>query len=358
MPMPGSQQLNTIYIAYFLYQYRWYFRIAFVILALVGALDAFNTNRRWIPAVGLAVTLAVVMVFNFKLNAEKMFLQPETLSFKSRTENKLSDSTVVLAVAVDGHAKAYPFRYIVYHHQVRDSLAGQPIMVTYCSVCRTGRVFSPVVHDKLESFRLVGMDHFNAMFEDATTGSWWRQANGEAIVGPLKGYALPELESSQLTVSKFFSLFPYGEVMQQEEISLEKYDTLGKYEWGKSEGKLTGTDSLSWKNKSWVLGLLDGDSAKAYDWNILKEKKLVHDKFNGQPIVIALSNDGQSFAVFVRPTADAVFTLRNDTLFTGDKRYDFSGRNIDNQVESLNRVRAYQEFWHSWKTFHPKTTIY
>jgi hypothetical protein len=48
-------------------------------------------------------------------------------------------------------------------------------------------VFSPVVDGRSETFRLVGMDHFNAMFEDASTHSWWRQANGEAIAGPSKG---------------------------------------------------------------------------------------------------------------------------------------------------------------------------
>jgi hypothetical protein len=39
------------------------------------------------------------------------------------------------------------------------------------------------------------MDHFNAMFEDSQTKSWWRQVNGEAIAGPLKGKTLPEIPS-------------------------------------------------------------------------------------------------------------------------------------------------------------------
>jgi hypothetical protein len=65
-------------------------------------------------------------------------------------------------------------------------------MITYCTVCRTGRVFEPVVNGKFEKFRLVGMDHFNAMFEDVTTKSWWRQVTGEAITGKLKGQQLPK----------------------------------------------------------------------------------------------------------------------------------------------------------------------
>lgn len=355
MPMPGSQQLNTIDLAYFLYQHRWYFRISFTLIALLGSFHAFTSSKKWIPSVCLMATLVIVYLFNFKMNAEKMFLQPETLVFKSRSENKLSDSTVVLAVELKGFSKAYPLRYIVYHHQVRDSLAEIPIMVTYCSVCRTGRAFNPEVNGKPENFRLVGMDHFNAMFEDETTHSWWRQVNGEAITGPLKGYALEEIESNQFTLSKFFSLYPFGQVMQPEENSIPQYDTLGKFEWGKSKSKLTGTDSVSWNEKSWVLGLLEGDEAKAYDWNLLKEKKLIHDQFNGKPVLIVLSDDGQSFAAYIRNSQNDQFTLRQDTLIVGDKRFGFSGINVDNPTESLKKISAYQEFWHSWRTFHPQT---
>ncbi len=44
------------------------------------------------------------------------------------------------------------------------------------------------------------MDHFNAMFEDKTTKSWWRQATGEAISGTKKGVRLPEIPSQQMSL--------------------------------------------------------------------------------------------------------------------------------------------------------------
>ena len=91
---------------------------------------------------------------------------------------------LVLGVQINGQARAYPIQYIAYHHQVTDTVGGKPIMVTYCSVCRSGRVFEPRISGKQDAFRLVGMDHFNAMFEDKTTGTWWRQVNGEAVAGP------------------------------------------------------------------------------------------------------------------------------------------------------------------------------
>ena len=195
MPMPGSQQMDTIDVAYFQHTYRWYFRIGFVLLILIGGIKAFQVRRKWIPAIALIPLFVILYFFNFRMTAEKMFLEPEILTFKGRADNTLSDSTVVIGVENQGEAKAYPVRFIVYHHQVRDTIGGKPVMVTYCSVCRTGRVFEPIVNGKIENFRLVGMDHFNAMFEDATTKSWWQQSTGEAITGSLKGSSLPEIES-------------------------------------------------------------------------------------------------------------------------------------------------------------------
>lgn len=356
MPMPGSQQMDSIDLAYFLYSYRWYFRIAFLLLALIGSFQAFQTRKKWMPALVLAVAMAVTYLFNFRMTADHMFLQPEIITFHTRAENTLIDSTLVIAVELNNEAKAYPIRYIVYHHQVRDTLGGNPIMVTYCSVCRTGRVFEPQVSGKPENFRLVGMDHLNAMFEDETTKSWWRQATGEAVTGPLKGQLLPEIESQQLTLGKFFFLYPFGKVMQAEVASVPKYDTLGKFEQGKSKGKLTRTDSLSWNDKSWVVGIQVGDKTKAYDWNDLKHQRLIHDSIGSVPIVLILSSDGQSFNAFRRSSLDEIFIVHNDSLFSNTNQYDFSGRSPDGSA--LEAIKAYQEFWHSWRTFHPETQVY
>lgn len=356
MPMPGSQQMDSIDLAYFLYSYRWYFRIAFVLLALIGSFQAFQTRKKWIPGLVVVVAIAVTYLFNFRMTADHMFLQPEVVTFQSRAENSLSDSTLVIAVTLNNEAKAYPIRYIVYHHQVRDTVGGKPIMVTYCSVCRTGRVFEPLVTGKPENFRLVGMDHFNAMFEDETTKSWWRQATGEAVTGPLKGQSLPEIESQQLTLGKFFFRYPFGKVMQAEVVSIPKYDTLGKFEQGKSKSKLTGTDSLSWKDKSWVVGIQIENKTKAYDWNELKHQQLIHDSIGSIPILLVLSGDGQSFGAFRRSSHNELFIIRNDSLISTTSQYDFSGRNADGST--LEAISAYQEFWHSWRTFHPETQVY
>jgi hypothetical protein len=153
-------------------------------------------------------------------------------------------------------------------------------------------------------------------------------------------------------------MHPFGQLMQEDISSSKSYDSLGRFEKGKSKGKLTRTDSLSWNDKSWVVGIQLDDESKAYDWNDLKKKRIINDKIGDVPIVLVLSDDSQSFAVFQRPQERMIFSVKNDTLRTKNSLYDFSGKLLLTDsvaIPALKRINAYQEFWHSWKTFHPET---
>jgi hypothetical protein len=358
MPMPGSQEIKSLDIAYFLYSHRWIFRVCFALMIAFGSINAFKIKHRWVPAGGLVIAIIIMYFFNFQMTAEKMFRQPGNLFFKGQAENQLNPNSIVIGVENNRKTKAYPIQFLVYHHQVQDTIGGKPFIVTYCSVCRTGRVYEPIVKGHPEKFRLVGMDHFNAMFEDITTKSWWRQATGQAVTGPLKGESLPEVEAQQLSIKKLFELHPDALVMQADAGSLTRYDSLRRFEQGLSKGILTRTDNLSWKNKSWVIGVKIGSAEKAFDWNQLKNKHIMNDNLAGKPFFLVLSDDSISFAAFERPLETENFTVKNDTLISNGVAYDFSGHSLKATSQDLKPVSAYQEFWHSWKRFHPGTTRY
>lgn len=358
MPMPGSQRMESLGLAYFLYQWRWLFRGVFGAGIVLGLLPAFRASRL-LPLAGIAACAYVVYQANFEMAAEKMFLQPHTLRMANRDANKVKPEKLVLGIERNGEARAYPIQFLGYHHQVLDTVGGEPVMVTYCTVCRTGRVFSPTVNGRPERFRLVGMDHFNAMFEDETTQSWWRQATGEAVAGSLKGARLPEWPVTQTSLETWLQLYPGSLVMQADSTFSEEYAYMATYDIGLKRGKLTGTDTLSWKEKSWVVGIVvDEQSAKAYDWNRLKQERIIHDTVGKQPALIALSKDTKSFFAFLRPDASAVFSLKNDSLHLGEKTWDLLGVAANPADGNLRRINAYQEFWHSWRTFHPHSTKY
>ena len=357
MPLPGSQRIQSLQIAYAIYQWRWPVRALGCVLVLAGLRDAWRAGRGWRIGGGLAIAAAAAVAYgaNFVMAADQMFKPPRSLILKPAAQNQVPGDRLVVAVDLDGEARAYPIRFVGYHHQVRDTVAGRELLVTYCTVCRTGRVFSPLVDGKSERFRLVGMDNWNAMFEDATTGSWWRQATGAAVAGSRAGARLTVIPSQQTTLHEWLELHPASLVMQADPAFADAYAKDDVYEKGTSRKTLTGTDPDSWKEKSWVVGVSLGGSSKAYDWNRLRRERVINDAVGKTPIVLVLAADGASFFAFERPDVETVFELREESLVSSFGTYTLWGTSSSG---SLKPIAASQEFWHSWRTFHPDTQRY
>ncbi len=354
MPLPGSQQMNSIDIAYFLHHWRWMFRVFFGLMMITGLLRS-KGKRKWLLSIPVVVLVAVAYMTNFVMAADHMFYQPSSKLMTPAAKNTVDLNRLVIGVVNNGEAKAYPIRFLGYHHQVQDTIGGKPVIVTYCTVCRTGRVFEPIINGRHEQFRLVGMDHFNAMFEDASTKSWWRQVSGEAIKGALKGQQLPEIFSSQTSLAQWLQINPNSLIMQADPAFIKSYDSTLKYESGTSNSKLTGTDNLSWKDKSWVIGIKAGKERRAYDWNKLIERRIIQDQAGSIPILLVLAKDNKSFFAFERPNEKVLFEMKGDTLLSNNYHYQLNGKGIDTSY-SLKPIPAYQEFWHSWRTFNPATS--
>jgi hypothetical protein len=363
MPFPGSQQAHTIDVAYFIDRNIWWLRLfggAIVIVPLISVLKQSKVWKKVIVALVLIIYGIVAYEFNFKFLADKMFYQPKNKLLVSAAADTTNRDDLVIGVVVNGEAKAYPIEIIGYHHQVRDTISGKPAMITYCTVCRTGRVYSPYINGKLENFRLVGMDHFNAMFEDATTKSWWRQESGEAIAGELKGTSLKEIPSQQMALGDWLALHPTSYVLQRDSSFKKEYADLKGYDEGTLKSSLEKRDSASWKMKSWVIGVNVKNNFKAYDWNELAKKKLIEDTFTNTPLLLTISRNERSFYAFDRNTYNGVlhFTYDSSTHVLHDDKtqstWNINGSCIDGKMkgERLQTVQAYQEFWHSWKAFH------
>lgn len=357
MPFPGSQEdvatdLRQVNIAYWLHHNVWWLRLLGLALVAGPTFHYLRTGgwgRRTAVLLPLALAATLFYLFNFRFMADKMFLPVEHKVMAAVAQDTGDAADLVIAVERNGEARAYPIELIGYHHQVLDTIGGEAVMITYCTVCRTGRAFSPVVNGRPETFRLVGMDHFNAMFEDSRTGSWWRQVNGECVAGPLKGTLLAEVPCSQMTRGAFARMHQQGLVMRPDPAFTKEYAGLKDYDEGSMVSSLEGRDTASWQPKSWVVGVLHNGVARAYDWNDLQRRRTIRDQLGPDSIIVGLANDQRTFTAVV---------IHNDTAATS--LYAPQGEITARQVVHvrMDTIPAYQEFWHSWRTFHPNTSRY
>ena len=361
MPFPGSQRSETVDIAYWLSRHIAWIRILAGIVIGIALIRVLREGKTWEKISLSFALLCYIIVFalvNYRFEADEIFHTPSNKSFIPVAES-MDKTKLVIGVVLNGEAKAYPIQLIGYHHQVVDTVGNESVIITYCTVCRTGRVYSSMVNGHHENFRLVGMDHFNAVFEDETTKTWWQQATGEAIAGPLKGTKLKEIPSSQLTVDSWMRQYPNSMVLAPDSLYEERYFKLEDYDRGAMQSPLVKRDGRPWQPKSWVVGVKNEFSSIAYDWNELVKKRVIQDSLQAMPILLVMEADTTSFHVYDRRINGLVLQVNagaSGDLFTDQTTnsiWNMDGLCIDGSLKGkqLTRVQAYNEFWHSWKNF-------
>lgn len=352
----GSQKLNSLNVSHFLYQNKLYFEIIILCITSYAGYYVFKQREKFLPTFGLVLAIIAYYFFNFYHTAENRFHQPKNLLFASNTSNTVPTDTPAMCVEIDGTTKAYPIPFARYHHQIIDTLGGKTIIITYCGLCRTGRVYEPIIKNKYSKFRLVGLNRLNALFEDEKTKSWWSQETGECIVGKLKGERLPEVYFNTMSLYKWIELYPDSKIMQPDSIYLKRYQFANDYNEDGENSEEPITDG-TWADYSFVVGIVLDKNRKAYEWNTLLKKKIINDRVANKNVCVALSSDNKSFIAFEN-TSQHPGIIKNDTLFVNKIPYNFKGINLTNSQKELKLLPAYREYWFSWKYAYPDTDQY
>jgi hypothetical protein len=119
----------------------------------------------------------------------------------------------VIGLAIEGDARAYPLRILIWHEIVNDVVGGVPVAVTFCPLCNTGLVFDRRLDGAVLEFGTTGkLRNSDLVMYDRTTESWWQQFLGEAIVGELTGKRLAMLPSRLESFANFAARAPQGRV--------------------------------------------------------------------------------------------------------------------------------------------------
>ncbi len=365
MPFPGSQSLNFVGLAWFLERYIFLIRIALlaiVVLQLIPAIKARKFRKLIVSLVFLLIYGAVFYFLNFKIVADRIFKLEKDIVFADSKSNTVSEGKLVTGVVINGEAKAYPIEIMGYHHQLQDVVGGKEVIVTYCTMCRTGRVFDPVVDGEHLNFRLVGMNHYNAIFEDKATKSWWFQATGISVAGKLKGSKMQEISSEQMTLKTWIQLHPDTKILQPDPAFKSKYSGLAGYDEHRPQTN-TGLGPL--QPNAWVIGIAGATESKAWNWDDLLQCRRIEDAVNNIPVLLVIEKDNASFHVFDRNVDgnELHFTATESQDGFSDSgtgsHWNYSGICTEGALagKQLKSVQASQEFYHAWMYFHPGTTL-
>ena len=108
--------------------------VAAVLASILAVLVILRTRRWWVRAIPVLLLVPVVAGawFARQNHFEWMFAPQTTIAHvEADKATFVQPDDLVMAVARDGAAIAYPIRQLAYHHIANDTLAGEPIVATY-----------------------------------------------------------------------------------------------------------------------------------------------------------------------------------------------------------------------------------
>jgi hypothetical protein len=126
----------------------------------------------------------------------------------------MSETEPVIGLIVNGDARAYPLKILIWHEIVNDTVGGVPVTVTYCPLCNSSIVFERAVDGRVLDFGTTGkLRNSDLVMYDRQTESWWQQFSGTAIVGAMTGTELKILPSRLESWALFKDRAPDGKVL-------------------------------------------------------------------------------------------------------------------------------------------------
>ncbi|CAN5889517.1 DUF3179 domain-containing protein [soil metagenome] len=141
---------------------------------------------------------------------EARFLDADDVDF-------LQPSEPVLAIELDGEARAYPVQIMIWHEIVNDTIAGIPVSVTYCPLCNTAVAVDRRVGDRTLSFGTSGMLYQSALvMYDRQTESLWSHFTGQAVAGTLTDTVLDRYPVATVSWDDWLAAHPDGLVLSRE----------------------------------------------------------------------------------------------------------------------------------------------
>lgn len=242
-------------------------------------------------------------------------------------EAEWSDDEPVLGIVVAGEARAYPVAILNWHELVNDTIAGEPILVSFCPLCGTGLVFDRRVSGEVRSFGVSGLLYrSDLLMYDRSSESLWSQISAEAVTGPALGQRLRVLRARMDLWGRWRSDHPEGTVLSRETGHRRDYAS-SPYSGYSHSRKLSFPAPVDrrYHPKMPTLGLrIPGEGSRAYPaWELARAGAAVEEPFLGRRVRISYDVDRQVF--------------------------DF---------EAPAEVEVVEGFWFAWAAFHPETSVF
>jgi hypothetical protein len=310
---------------------------------------------------------------------------PEFIS-NTEAQEWLADNEPVIALELDGDARAYPLQILTWHEIVNDTVGNVPVAVTFCPLCNSAIVFDRRVAGEVYEFGVSGLlRNSDLVMYDRTSESLWQQFTGEAIIGDLTGTQLTFLPSSLISFADFQAAYPEGQVLSQDTGFNRRYGVNPYTNYDANGGTPFLFDGeiderLPAMERVVAVTLTDADGTTvdiAYPLSSLAEAGVINDTEHNLVVFhlpgtssalgatqIAEGADVGATGVFDPRLDDQTLTFRREGATIVDEQtgstWNILGEAISGELagQQLTPIIHGNHFWFAWAAFHPDTLVH
>jgi hypothetical protein len=330
----------------------------------------------------------------------------------AREVDFLADTEPVVAIEVNGEARAYPIQILIWHEITNDDIDGVPVTVTYCPLCNSAlaydrRISAPNTTGTSESggeqvildFGTSGLLYNSSLvMYDRQTETLWSHFTAQAIHGQLVGTQLVTIPVAIVSWGTWREAHPNSLVLSREtgherEYGLNPYpgyDTTAGRPFlfqGEIDGRLTAMTRIT------GISLRGSPSQDGIDQSAdtrtpttlavplvtLQERQVIHTVLGEEDIVvwwipgtnsalnlhdIVFSVDVGSVGVFSPIVNGRQLRFRPEgRMFVDEQtesRWNILGHAVEGPLAGsrLPQIEHLDTFWFAWAAFWPDTVIY
>ncbi|HEV2472510.1 MAG TPA: DUF3179 domain-containing (seleno)protein [Chthonomonadales bacterium] len=300
----------------------------------------------------------------------------------------LDNNEYVLGLTIHGESRAYPTRFVAWHHIINDKVGlpewgpQQPVAITYCVVCNTGIRFDPIVDGKPVKFDFYGLYNGVVTMIDRDTHSVWLQVGGRAVKGRRVGATLKTGPLLDTTWAEWKALHPDTLVMAPVKGFEDAYEPreppfergLGEFPQAYFRKTITHWDHRLAEFEM-VLAVSSPRNAqtgariyRAYPLKTIRRLGVVNQPLGDAQIAV-LCDPATATATVVNRELDGkvlTFELRKENgkaLFVDREtgtRWSVEGHALAGPLagKSLRRLNSCLSEWYGWSAYFPQTQIF
>lgn len=213
--------------------------------------------------------------------------------------------TLVLVIKQAGVSHAYPLSVLDQHEVVNSTIAGTPILITFCAQCRTVSVFERKIGKQTLQFGNAGATYRDVrVVYDTVSYSLWDQIRGQALDGSKQGSELSLLPSQILTFAEWSKEAGEQYLLVRstnESVGYTLADTSVSEFFSQNPDSRTSTYSGLDAANELVVGITVNGVTKAYPIKPLKSK-IFFDNFGSAIVEISGNQSGHGVRVVRKST--------------------------------------------------------